>query len=237
MDIRKKLIHGTIGGMETRMLLVPMAFALIFWILSLLMGTSEYVNEFDRSVIQWLYATPESDPLGYRDLRHNARDLTALGSPFLLVALAVIGIIWLIGHRDKYGLAFLAVVAIGGTILTFGLKELYGRERPPYTTTYLLESSPSFPSGHSLLTAALLPAIAIIFLRQERVPTIHRMFLTIGILLAIIVGLTRIVLGAHYPTDVMAGWAAGFGWVALCRAGLGVFENRHVEPQVPASGV
>jgi undecaprenyl-diphosphatase len=170
-------------------------------------------------------------------LRHNARDITALGSPFLLAAVAGLGVIWLIGHRDKHGLVFLAAVSIGGTILTFGLKALYGRERPPFTTTYILESSPSFPSGHSLLTAALLPAVAIIFLRQERVSRIHKLFVSIGILLAIIVGISRVVLGAHYPTDVMAGWAAGFGWVALCRAGLGVFENRHVEPQVPASGV
>ncbi len=237
MKKRLNIIRGAIGEMETKMLIVPMLGALVFWVLSILMGSSETVNEFDRSVIQWLYATPEAEPFGMGDLRNNARDLTALGSPFLLVIMALGGVLWLIGHRDKYGLAFLAVVAFGGLILTFGLKEFYGRERPPFTTTYLLESSPSFPSGHSLLTAALLPAIAIIFLRQERVPRIHRYFLTIGILLAIVVGLTRIVLGAHYPTDVMAGWAAGFGWVALCRAGLGVFENRHVEPQVPASGV
>lgn len=230
-------IRGAIGRMETKMLIFPMVGALVFWILSLLMGFSETVNEFDRSVMQWLYADPQAEPLGMRDLRHNARDLTALGSPFLLLAMFLFGLIWLIGHRDKFGAIFLSIVGIGGTLLSFGLKAVYGRERPPFTETYIMESSPSFPSGHSLLTAALLPAIAIIFLRQERVPKIHRMFVTLGILLAIIVGLTRIVLGAHYPTDVLAGWAVGFGWVALCRAGLGMFENRHVEPQVPASGV
>ena len=233
----RKLIKGKIGSLETRLLIFPMIAAIVFLVVAFLMGSYDRVGEFDAQVIQWLYADLDSAPLGSRDLANNARDITSLGSPFLLITMAVMGVIWLVGHRDKAGLWFLMAVSVGGTALSFGLKALYGRERPPFTSTYILESSPSFPSGHSLLTAALLPALAIIFLRQERVAQIHTTYLALGIFLAVLVGLTRIVLGAHYPTDVLAGWAVGFGWVAACRAGLGIFENRNIEPTVPASGV
>lgn len=233
---RRKLIKGKIGSLETRLLVFPMLAAILFMVIAALMGSYDRISEFDASVMKALYADVDAAPLGSRDLANNARDITSLGSPFLLITMAAMGVIWLLGHRDRAGLWFLTAIAAGGTALSFGLKALYGRDRPPFTSTYLLESSPSFPSGHSLLTAALLPALAIIFMRQERIARIHTTYLALGILLAILVGLTRIVLGAHYPTDVLAGWAVGFGWVALCRAGLGIFENRHVEPTVPASG-
>ena len=119
MKKRLNIIRGAIGEMETKMLIVPMLGALVFWVLSILMGSSETVNEFDRSVIQWLYATPEAEPFGMGDLRNNARDLTALGSPFLLVIMALGGVLWLIGEI-RFDSAFSSPPAGSGSLFASG---------------------------------------------------------------------------------------------------------------------
>ena len=180
---------------------------------------------YDAEIISTLFPHVDSPPLNSRFIANTARDVTSLGSPFVLILLTLLGGVWLVGERDRAGQVFLGVVVAGGTIVSFVLKGLYDRPRPNVLSGQLLESSPSFPSGHSLMTAALLPALAIVFLRQEETPRIHRLFLLLGLLLAILVGLSRVLLGAHYPTDVLAGWSIGFGWVALCRAALLAYEE------------
>lgn len=231
---RREKQSGRIGSLETRLLVLPLVAALAFLTIAVLMGISDRVGEFDAAVIDLLYPDSGTFPLGSDVLAKHARDLTALGSPVLLGTLTIFGIVWLIGHRDRAGTWFLFMTIIGASVLSAGLKAIYGRERPPFSSTFIPETTPSFPSGHSLITAALLPALAIIFIRQESAPSIHTTYLALAILLAILVGVTRVILGAHYPTDVVAGWAVGFGWVSLSRAALALYEESAFDP--PRSG-
>lgn len=208
----------TIAKIEIRVLLVPACLAALFLLISFLWTSVGAVSSFDAAVLGALYATPNSDPLGLSWVGGLARDVTSIGSPALLVMIALLGFLWVASHRDRAAAWFVGAAGFGAMGLSFLLKAIYGRPRPPFASAYVLETSPSFPSGHSLMTAALLPAVAIVFLRQDSAPDDHSRFLAFAVVIALLVGLTRVVLGAHYPSDVLAGWSVGFAWVLICRA-------------------
>lgn len=164
-------------------------------------------------------------PFGSHALADVARDVTALGSAFVLTFLVVTVIPYLFARHDRIGGFFLLAVVLGAALLSFLLKALIARERPDFASSYIFETSASFPSGHSLLSAALYPALAIIVARREVRSSIRLLFQVNALLVVLLVGASRVMLGAHYATDVMAGWIAGFFWVALCRIGLAYLDG------------
>ncbi len=154
-------------------------------------------------------------PRGPRWLVEVGRDITALGSSVVLtlVTASVVGFLLL---QRKYGaMWFVVITTAGGGLLSHVLKELFARERPtPVPCMYV--SSPSFPSGHATLAAVVYLALGILLARIEPRPLLKVYFLGVMMALAFLVGISRVYLGVHYPTDVLAGWTVGLVWGLLC---------------------
>lgn len=163
-----------------------------------------------------------AEPLGPRQLEVVMRDATALGSVFVLtlfVSLAVI-VLWM--ERYRLAALWLAIAALGAGGLNVLLKNLYARERPTLLAPELLPTSFSFPSGHAFLAAAIYLTAGALLTQIIAKPTTRAVVLAAAALVVVLVGFTRVYLGVHYPSDVLAGWTLGLCWAALCWA---VFWN------------
>lgn len=146
------------------------------------------------------------------------RDITALGSAMVIILLTLMIIGYLLLTRRIAAALILIVATAGGQAMNATLKHLFGRERPEATLHLVEVRSPSFPSGHSmaasifyLTTGALLTQTA----KRRR----EKMYLIAAVLLVtVLIGFSRVYLGVHYPTDVVAGWCAGVAWAIVCWA-------------------
>ena len=148
-----------------------------------------------------------------------ARDFTALGGMPLLATITTIVCLYLrLAGRAELSL-FAAAATVSGGVMTYVLKGVFDRSRPVLVEhIYTAVSSGSFPSGHAMGSALVYLTLgAIIMEFVERWP-LKVYVMTVAILLTLVIGATRVFLGVHYPTDVLAGWAAGLMWAYFCRA-------------------
>lgn len=166
----------------------------------------------DKAVLMALRTPGDpADPIGPAWLEEAARDVTALGSFSVLTILIIVVVIhlFLIG-RWRTGW-FLAFSVIGGTILSTALKSFYDRPRPDLTGVARVFTA-SFPSGHATISAVVYLTLGALLAEMAERRSQQVLYLGSAIFLAVIVGLSRVYLGVHYPTDVLAGWSIGAGW-------------------------
>jgi undecaprenyl-diphosphatase len=156
-----------------------------------------------------------SVPLGPHWLVEAARDITALGS-FSVLGILVAGIVLhlVLTGVWRTGLLVLASV-IGGTIISTVLKDLFDRPRPDLTGAVEVFTA-SFPSGHATISAVTYLTIGVLLAERETRWQPRVLYVAGAIFLTGIVGFSRIYLGVHYPTDVIAGWSLGTAWALLC---------------------
>jgi undecaprenyl-diphosphatase len=131
-----------------------------------------------------------------------------------LVMLSIVGFLFLQGtYRTAL---FVLVAATGGNVVNSLLKELFGRPRPEIVPHLRDVFSLSFPSGHAFTSAAVYLTIGALLMRitERRATKIYCM--AMAMFVTVLVGSTRVYLGVHYPTDVLAGWIAGMSWALLC---------------------
>lgn len=172
---------------------------------------------FDRDLLLALRNPADAaDPLGPAWLEEAARDVTALGSYSVLgiVVTAVIAYLLLI-RREGAALWVLASV-VGGALLSNVLKHGFDRPRPDLVAHAAKVFSPSFPSGHATLSAVTFLTLGALLASLHDSRRLKMFFLGIAIVITVMVGVTRVYLGVHYPTDVLAGWCVGAGWAAIC---------------------
>lgn len=172
--------------------------------------------DFDNWAVS-LFRDPASPsmPIGPRWVFEVVRDVTALGS-FTVLGLLVAGVVLHLLLTGAYRTGVLVATSVlGGTILSQGLKSLFDRPRPDLERAIDVFTS-SFPSGHATISAVVYLTIgAILAERADKWPA--RVFYMIGaIFLTILIGLSRIYFGVHYPTDVLAGWSLGAAWALIC---------------------
>jgi undecaprenyl-diphosphatase len=191
---------------------------------------------FDRAVLlAFRNPADASDPLGPRWFEEMMRDITALGSNFVLtfITLAVIGYL-LMTRRAAAALLVLASVA-GGTLAGTLLKIVFARPRPDLVPHGAEVYTASFPSNHAMLAAATYLTLGALLARFEPSWREKAYFLGLSVLLALLVGMSRVYLGVHWPTDVLAGWAAGAAWaMAVWVAALWLQRRGKVEPPAGA---
>jgi undecaprenyl-diphosphatase len=202
-------------------------FAVVAW--AALNGSS---RAFDEATLRALRVPGAPDQLrGPALLAHAARDVTALGGPVVitLVIAATTGFLLLL-RKPATALAVLAAGA-GGLALNAVLKDLFARARPAVVPPLVDVGSPSFPSGHALLSAAVYLSLAVVAARAIATRRVRLYVLGAAATLVALVGVTRVLLGVHYPTDVVAGWIVGGLWALVCGLEARTLQRRGtVEP-------
>jgi undecaprenyl-diphosphatase len=174
-------------------------------------------QSFDRWVLGLMRSTSDpADPIGPRWVEEMARDATALGGfAWLTFTLLVIaGYLWLV--NKVHMMWFMLAAAIGGALISVGLKSFYDRPRPDEVPHLAHAYFSSFPSGHSMLSAVVYLTLGSLLAAVMPNLKLRAYVLFVAILLSIFVGVSRIYLGVHYPTDVLAGWLAGLVWSLVC---------------------
>jgi undecaprenyl-diphosphatase len=174
-------------------------------------------TNFDNRVLRALRKPDDPSKLiGPHGMESVVRDITALGGVvvLLLVVGSVAGFLLLI---RRYHMMWLVLVAtIGATAINSTIKGLVDRPRPTSVPRLTDVSSESFPSGHSAMSAAVYLTLGGLLAQTVSRRSIKLYFLFIAMTVTFLVGLSRVCLGVHYPTDVLAGWAVGLVWALLC---------------------
>ena len=172
---------------------------------------------FDRVIMLSLRSAADpSVPIGPAWLPEAARDATSLGSMVVLgfVTLAVVGYLLLAG---KPAVAWLMLISIaGGIALSDLLKFAFGRARPDVVAPLARVFTTSFPSAHATLSAITYLTIGAILARSQPSRTLSLYFMSLAVFLTLLIGVSRIYLDVHYPTDVLAGWCIGAAWAVGC---------------------
>ena len=155
-------------------------------------------------------------PIGPSWLMEAAQDITALGGRTMLLAVTLFAIGYL-ALEGKHGAMWLVTIAAGGGgLLSTILKHLFGRDRPDVVPHLVAVTSQSFPSGHSMLAAILYLTLGALLARFAARRRTRVYMLTVALFVTFVVGSSRVYLGVHYPTDVLAGWCAGLVWALMC---------------------
>jgi undecaprenyl-diphosphatase len=174
-------------------------------------------RRFDEWVLSSLRQPGDATLLkGPRWLTFGAEDITALGSPTVLglTVLAVTGYLFLHGlYRN--GL-FIFVASVGGWVLNWALKAAFARTRPDIVPHLREVMDSSFPSGHALTSAAVYLTLGALLMRIAEGRLAQYYCIVIAMFVTFLVGTSRVFLGVHYPTDVVAGWLIGMTWALSC---------------------
>jgi undecaprenyl-diphosphatase len=157
-----------------------------------------------------------SDPIGPVWLEEAVRDCTALGGVVLLSLVSLAVIAQLVLSRKPKAAGFVAASVLGALLLSLALKSVFQRPRPDLVPQLSHVASTSFPSGHSMLSAAVYLTLGTLLARVQPNLLLKAHVLSWAILLTLLVGFSRVYTGVHWPSDVLAGWAAGSAWAGLC---------------------
>jgi undecaprenyl-diphosphatase len=156
------------------------------------------------------------EPLGPRGTEAVIRDITSLGSAVVLIlmTLLILGFLCISGRLRVA--ALIAIATAGGQALNLALKQAFTRERPDVTLRLVEVTSTSFPSGHAMASSIFYLTMGALLARTARQRREKTYFVASALLITFMIGLSRVYLGVHYPTDVLAGWCAGTAWALLC---------------------
>lgn len=174
-------------------------------------------HAFDDAILRALRSpTDPADPIGPFWVEAIMRDLTALGGYTVLSLITALAITYLLMKGKRASALLVGAAVIGGTVLSNLLKLGFDRPRPDIVAHLVDVHSLSFPSGHAMLSAATYLTLGALLARSERGIVMRSYFIGVAIVLTLLIGASRVYLGVHYPTDVLAGWCAGSAWAFLC---------------------
>lgn len=174
-------------------------------------------HQFDtRILLAFREAGAPDDPLGPAWLEEAVRDVTALGSMVVLVMVTAAVIFYLLLVK-RWREALMVLVAVGGgQILSSLLKLGIDRPRPDLVPHLTHVQTLSFPSGHAMMSAVTYLTLGAMLAGLAPGRTAKVYVLAVAVLITVLVGVSRVYLGVHWPSDVLAGWCAGFVWATLC---------------------
>lgn len=216
-DHQKKAAGILTGGLFLGILVSVVASAVFAWLWDQVKDRDRLTTGFDRSLLWWMFhhRTPWVTSL--------AEGLAWMGSPPVIVSVAVVaallGLVW---HKTRGAAWTLPIAVMGAGVIIQGIKITFQRPRPDFFTPLLHEKGFSFPSGHSLIAIVVYGLIGYFVMHFFHG---HRARVAVGVLtglLVFLIGLSRVYVGVHYPTDVLAGWTVGLPWLITC---LGIHEG------------
>lgn len=204
---------------ETVPLVSLAAFGLFGWLFVKLAGEviEGDTQGFDRDILLALRNPADrGDPIGPTWLEEVARDITALGGHTVLGLVTVSVLVYLALSRRR-GATWLVLVSIGGGMALSALLKLgFDRPRPDLVPHYARVYTASFPSGHAMLSAVTYLTLGALLARVQAERGLKIFFLGLAVGVTVLVGLSRIYLGVHWPSDVLGGWCGGAAWACLC---------------------
>lgn len=170
---------------------------------------------FDVAVLRWMERqhTPQFDVW--------AMEVTSLGSGLVVAMTVAISSVFLWVTRHRYSVALLWVALLGSGLITRTLKTIFDRPRPdvfPWQAHYVDHGS--FPSGHATTSMVVYLTLAYLVGRLADTRRLRALTLLVAAVLIALIGLSRLYLGVHYPSDVIAGYAVGFAWATFCALGI-----------------
>jgi undecaprenyl-diphosphatase len=163
---------------------------------------------FDQSFLLWLhqFANPYLDLIMLK--------ITQLGNPSFVITVSIITfcLLWLRNHHREAIIFLLA--CLGASILHMGMKLIFAKPRPQLWMQLITPKTFSFPSGHALGSLVLYGFIE--YLLSQYYPKFAQLIYIFTVTLIFLIGLSRLYLGVHWPTDIIAGYGIGFLWLTLC---------------------
>jgi undecaprenyl-diphosphatase len=155
-------------------------------------------------------------PSGHPEwLRSMMRDITSLGSTFFLTFVVAAAFFYLAAaRRERLGFLLVASATLA-SVSSSSMKQLTSRARPDIVEPGMVEVTNSFPSGHAFLSAAILLTLAGLLARTAKTDARRIVIMSVAVITTFLVGISRIYLGVHWPSDVAAGWCLGAAWAAI----------------------
>ena len=163
---------------------------------------------FDKVILLWVhsFANPTLDRLMHT--------ITRLNDPDIVSVVAGVALLLLIWKKCYSEAKIFSIDCAGGVILSYGLKSVFGKTRPDLWESAIEEVSFSYPSGHALGSTVLYGFLAYLF--ATRFPQFAWLIYLMAVLLIGTIGLSRLYLGVHWPTDIIGGYGIGFLWLTFC---------------------
>lgn len=213
--IPRRLLRG-----EVLLVAALLAFALLF--LAFIGIADEVVEgdmaDFDRAVVMlFRHGADLAQPLGPAWFQEAMRDVTALGSFAVLGFVLLVSLGYLLMTGQRGAALLMAASVLGGTLASTWLKQGFDRPRPDYPHVAQVFTA-SFPSGHAMLSAVAYLTIGLLLARVAERGRLRIYFVAVAVALTLLIGISRVSLGLHYASDVLAGWAIGAAWALLCCA-------------------
>lgn len=175
------------------------------------------IDGWDQRVLLSLRSTSDlADPIGPRWIEEAMRDFTALGG-IVVTTLVTAGAVVLLALQQKRSMAiFLTLAVVSGVTVCLLLKSAYDRPRPQLAPHGSHVYTKSFPSGHSMTAATAYLTLGVMLARVQRRRHVKWFLAFAAVAVTVLVGLSRVYLAVHWPSDVLAGWALGGAWACLC---------------------
>jgi undecaprenyl-diphosphatase len=175
------------------------------------------MHAFDKKILLALrHATDLANPAGPKWLEDALADITSLGSTTVLTLITLCVMVYLLIDKKRAAALFVFFAVGGGTLLMNLLKLGFQRPRPDLVPHLAQVYDYSFPSGHTTMATITYLTLGALLARVEKQTRIKVFVMGVAVVLALLVGFSRVYLGVHWPTDVMAGWSLGAAWAMLC---------------------
>jgi undecaprenyl-diphosphatase len=233
---RFRKLLGWLGSHPPQVLAAALAVVLGTWGFIALADevTEGETQRFDEWAVRSLRKPDNpAEALGPRWLEESGRDVTALGGVVVLFMVTAGVAVYLLVIRKYHAMWLVIGATTGGFLISSALKYAFARERPSVVPHLSYVHTSSFPSGHSMLSAVVYLTLGVLLARLVPQRLLKLYFLALALFLTFIVGVSRVYMGVHYPTDVLAGWTAGLVWALLCYLAARYLQKRgHVERDV-----
>ena len=174
----------------------------------------------DQATILLFRGGPDnlSGPIGPPWMREMARDITSLGSISVLGIVSFAVVVYLLLAKSRAAALLVLVAVLGGLAINSLLKIQFARPRPDLFVPAAKVFTASFPSGHAAYSAIAYMTLAALLARTTECRRLRIYFVAVAVTLTFMIGVSRVYLGVHYPTDVLAGWCVGSAWALVCWA-------------------
>ncbi|MFX0546296.1 phosphatase PAP2 family protein [Roseovarius sp. S1116L3] len=174
------------------------------------------LHGFDEAVLLALRTPGDpSNAIGGPQIEVAMRDLTALGGVTVLTFISLSVLAYMLLLRQRSSAIFLGVAISGGLLLSNLAKYGFSRPRPDLVPHGVDAVTASFPSGHSMMAAVTYLTLAVMLARTAPQIRMRVFYIVLASIMTVLVGVSRVYLGVHWPSDVLAGWALGAAWALI----------------------